>query len=283
MEEEKKNELEETPSEVTSEVETATPAPEAAPEAEAPEQEKKGDKKEKPMTKKKRIANAILLGVQIAFVVIAMVICIVMILNPKTDVSPLGIKLLPVGSNSMEGDNPDSFSKGALVIGKNPPNGGEGLAVGTIITFKQKINGKDALNTHRIVRIETDESGKTLYYTQGDNRQISPSVDTEPKTPEQVLSVYYTHFDDIGYPLLWIRDGYHFIYVIIIPLALLLIYNIYLVAQIVVEAKMKKAKAAAAATARANLSDEEIFRLMQERGLLDKTQDAEKKDNTDGE
>ena len=73
----------------------------AAPEeTQAPDEIKADEQPEakgkKPLTKGKRIANAIVLGVQIAFVVLAIVICLVVLLNPKEqgEISPLGVKLL---------------------------------------------------------------------------------------------------------------------------------------------------------------------------------------------
>jgi len=241
--------------------ETAETSVEAEKEAETDEDGKK------PMSKKKRIINAILLGIQIAFVVVAITICLVMLLNPKAqdEISPLGVKLLPVQSDSMKGDKKDNFVKGDLIIAHNVKNGGEGLTEGTIITFKmlEETRGVEILVTHRIHQVIT-ENGFTQYITKGDNNALPDKTWLQPK---DVLAVYSFHIKGLGAVIDWIRDGFHFIYVIIIPLGLLLIYNIYLVAQIVVEAKMKKAKETAAATARSNLSEEDLLRLMQERGI----------------
>ena len=223
-----------------------------------------------PMSKGKKIANGILLGVQILIVLLAIIITLVVILNPSSgEVSSVGVKLLPVLSDSMDGERTidgktyKGFKPGALLIAKAPKNGGKDLQVGDVVTFSQPDSSGDGmiLNTHRIVEI-VDVSGVKKYRTQGDNPNAP--VDSTLKLPGDIKAVYVFHIAGLGNALEWIRGGYHFIYVIIIPLGLLLIYNIYLVAQIIVENKMKKAKEAAAENAKqealASIDEEEIKR-----------------------
>ncbi len=254
----------------TEETPIVTEAPAAAENA-SPETT---DEEEKPLSKKKKIVNGILLGVQIALVLFAIILTLIMILNPKQDeVSGAGIKLLPVLSDSMDGERTlvineetgetktfSGFPQWALVIAKTPDY--DNLKVGDIVTFQDRIGDKLRLNTHRIIEVVEIEPGLVKYRTQGDNPEYG--VDTTLKLPGDIKAVYITHINGLGRALYWIREGYHFIYVIIIPLGLLLIYNIYLVAQIVVESKMKKAKAAAAedakAAALASIDEEEIKR-----------------------
>ena len=233
-----------------------------------------GNEEEKPVSKKKKILNGILLGVQIALVLFAIILTLIMILNPKQDeVSGVGIKLLPVLTDSMDGKRTlvineetgetemfSGFPAGALVIAKNPDY--DDLKVGDIVTFQDRIDGEPRLNTHRIIEVVEIEPGLVKYRTQGDNPEAP--VDSTLKLPGDIKAVYVTHINGLGSALFWIRDGYHFIYVIIIPLGLLLIYNIYLVAMILVENKMKREKAAAAETAKAaalaSIDEEEIKR-----------------------
>lgn len=221
----------------------------------------KKEQGEKAPSKKKRILNGILLGIQIAFVVIAIVICIVVLVNPNSNdkVSGATVKLLPVQSNSMAGNKKDSFKKGALVIATSPKNGGKGLKVGDVVTFRylEPASQQMILVTHRIIEIVTIDEGVYKYRTQGDNNVLP---DAELKLPGDILAVYSFHINGLGTALTWVRDGYNFIYVIIIPLGLLLIYNIYLFAQIMVEAKMRKAKKLAAENALASIDEEEIKR-----------------------
>ena len=229
----------------------------------------------KPMTKKKKILNAIFLGVQIALVVFAIILTIIMIMNPKQgEVSSAGIKLMPVMSDSMDGERTidgvtyRGFATWALVVAKSPKRDADNnvdassLKVGDIVTFQGLVEGKQELITHRIIEIVPIEEGLVRFRTQGDNP--AAPVDTTLKAANDFQAVYLFHIPKLGKALWWIRDGYHFIYVIIIPLGLLLIYNIYLVAQIVIEGKMKKSNAAVAEKAKqaalASIDEEEIKR-----------------------
>ena len=230
------------------------------------------EEQEKPISKTKKVLNGVLLGVQILLVLFSIILTLIMILNPKQDeVSGVGIKLLPVLTDSMDGERTivvdgkeqtfSGFPAGALVIAKTPDY--NNLKVGDIVTFQMRADDNTmVLNTHRIVAIKEIEPGVVKYQTQGDNPEAP--VDSTLKLPGDIKAVYITHINGLGNALTWIRDGYHFIYVIIIPLGLLLIYNIYLVAQIVIENKMKKAKAAAAESAMqaalASIDEEEIKR-----------------------
>ena len=260
--------------------EESAPASDAPAATEGAEPTTEKEEQEKPMSKKKKILNGVLLGVQIVLVLFAIILTLIMILNPKQDdVSGVGIKLLPVLSDSMDGKRTlvidgeeqtfSGFPTGCLVIAKSPERDENGnvvadsLKVGDIVTFQmRKEDNTLALNTHRIIAIKEVEPGVIKYQTQGDNP--AAPIDATLKLPGDIKAVYVTHINNLGYALFWIRDGYHFIYVIIIPLGLLLIYNIYLVAQIVIEAKMKKAKAAAAESAKqaalASIDEEEIKR-----------------------
>ena len=257
-----------------SSLEEVTPATQTAEEVAPTEQKAEEaapseEKDAKPISKKKRILNGIFLGVQIALVLVSIILTLIMILNPKQDdVSAVGIKLLPVLSSSMDGTREidgvkySGFPKGALVIAKTPKDK-ENLKVGDVVTFQMRNDDNEVvLNTHRIIEVVEIEPGVKKYRTQGDNP--AAPVDEALKLPGDIKAVYVTHIKGLGSALTWIRDGYHFIYIIIIPLGLLLIYNIYLVAQIVVENKMKKAKAAAAESAKqaalASIDEEAIKR-----------------------
>lgn len=264
-------------SEVSSEPsEAASEGSEGAPKEEGKDNGKK--------SKKKKILNGIILGVQIALVLLAIVICLVVIINPKSDdVSKVGVKLLPVLSNSMNGDQKDSFKKGDLVVATNPKNNGKDLKVGDIVTFKGVVNGKEELITHRIVAV-MEIAGENRYQTKGD---ANGEADSVWRTPSDIKAVYSFHIKGLGSAMTWIRDGYHFIFVIIIPLGVLLIYNIYLVAQIVVEGKMKKAKALAAENAKqaalASIDEEEIKRRAIEEYLRAQAANAQATDGDKGE
>ena len=257
---------------------------------------KKKDKEETPAkSKRKRVLNAIFLGFQILLVLFAITICLIVILNPKgqDEISPLAVKLLPVRSGSMDGTAEidgkkyTGFPKWSLVIATNVPNGGKDLKVGQVVTFvDQTAEGTKFLNTHRIVAVEKyenpDGSMSVRYQTQGD---AYDEPDTIWKTPDMIKAVYSFHIPRVGYAIKWIREGYHFVFVVIIPLGLLFLYNIYLVAQIVMESKMRKAKALAAekakADALASIDEEEIKRKAIEEYLKSQAMAAENASSQD--
>ncbi len=128
------------------------------PTVEMPTEEAEDENKEKPMSKKKRIFNAVMLALQIVLVIVALTITMVVIFNPKkNEIASAGLSFLPVESDSMDGDQKDSFKEGDLVIAKAPKNGGKDLEVGDIVTFEDwTAEGTKFYNTHRIVRIEKE-------------------------------------------------------------------------------------------------------------------------------
>lgn len=216
-------------------------------------------KKSRLSPKQRKIFNVISITAQIVLVVLAVVICLVVILNPKDQegkVSSGFIKLMPVQSGSMDGDEKDSFPKGALIIAGNPKNAGD-LEKGTIVTFSGVEQGQIILITHRIVEVvDEDNDGKTDFYvTKGDANTGYDGY----LYPNQILAVYKFHVNGLGTALDWVREGYHFIYIIIIPLGLLLFYNLYCFASIMMEMKIKKAKDLALAQA-ANVDEDDIKR-----------------------
>lgn len=113
------------------------------------------------------------LAVMIALSVILLPILIINLtlivkgnLNPDVPPDVFGIAPLAVTSGSMDGDEPDSFSTGALIfVDILSEEEKSGLAVGDIVTF----HSGDAYVTHRIVTVNTDDGGKIVsVVTRGD-------------------------------------------------------------------------------------------------------------------
>ncbi len=90
-----------------------------------------------------------------------------------------GKAYLAVQSNSMSEDaetgevGSDNFSKGDLITVTiiKDDSAKKSLKVGDVITFRttEIVAGKWVLNTHRIQSIQTDDKGKVIYVTHGDN------------------------------------------------------------------------------------------------------------------
>ena len=81
---------------------------------------------------------------------------------------------LTVESQSMS----PTFNQGDLIISKQIDDA-SALQVGDVISYWTIIDGQKVKNTHRIVRIET-ENGVTSFITRGDNNPIDDEVPTYP-------------------------------------------------------------------------------------------------------
>ncbi len=93
--------------------------------------------------------------------------------------------------------------------------------------------------------------GKTK---EGSNVDVSSYDDAPAVGLDKVVAVYKSHIGGVGYVLSWLMEPTNFFIVIMIPLILLLIYNIYEICRYVIGEKVKKQ------TATAQLSSEEIAR-----------------------
>ncbi len=223
----------------------------------------------------KKALEITLMAVQIAVVIIAIIISAIVIANPivsSGEVSEGKTKLLPVLTDSMNGDQKDSFKKGDLVIAKTPKDV-FALEVGDIVTFqyREPSTGITILNTHRIIEVVRGADGKALtYVTHGDANPVGSNENVNPNT---VLAVYSSHLKGIGGAITWLQDPTNFLLVIVLPLAILFIYNIVQFVRMIVMAKMAKVKEESAVTA--NLDEEEIKRRAIEEYLASKNNNEE--------
>ena len=233
----------------------------------------------------KKIVDIVVTCLQVAIIILAITVSAIVIANPITSSATVGegkTKLLPVLTDSMNGkdeyyettgfDIKTRFKSGDLVIAKTPENN-RTLKVGDIVTYVGNVNGYEALITHRIVEVvDVDNDGlMDSYVVMGD-------VVTAPETlhPDKVLAVYKNHLKGVGSAINWLQNPTNFLLVIVIPLALLFIYNIILVVRMVMEYKMQKAKEQASSEA-VVIDEEEIKRKAIEEYLAQqKAQETEK-------
>lgn len=111
------------------------------------------------------VANVIVIAI---LVVIAFITLNIILSSGKGYTAVFGKAYVAVQSDSMEGDNPDSFNKGDLIkikILKDEEK--NNLKVGDVVTFTFRKDGKEELNTHRIIQVNQTGTGVT-YFTQGD-------------------------------------------------------------------------------------------------------------------
>lgn len=224
-------------------------------------------------SKQKKIIDIVVTCIEVIIVIIAITISAIVISNPSSnDVTGKGIKLLPVLSDSMKGEGKDNFQEGDLVIAKTPKDV-FALEKGQIITFNYSINGYDVLNTHRIVDVQKDSSGKPLtYITHGDN---NPEGSYESVNPYNVVAVYTGKIKGMGAAITWLQDSTHFLLIIVLPLAVLFIYNIVMFVMMLMRWKVEKAKQSVATAPATEAIDEEAIKKKAIEEYLAAQKDAE--------
>lgn len=205
-------------------------------------------KAEKPMSKGKKALNIALVVLQVAIVIVAIAFSVSILLSTgyesNTDFGKSSIRLMPVLTDSMAGDEEDSFKAGDLIIVKSAEKVDlSTLKVGDIITYLDNVGGDLQFVTHRIIDIKESEmsSGTVIreYITRGDAEDPDTAI-TKTLYAGDIKGVYVGKLAGVGSAVFWLQDPTHFFLVIMLPLILLLLYNAYLVVRIVMEAKLKK-------------------------------------------
>lgn len=216
------------------------------------------------------IAGKTLEGIYVGAMLIFSLLIIVSGNKTGTDLNSLPIThhtLLTVKTDSMKGE----FDKDALVIAKVPTTNEEILKLrakevdehgnvvyeGDIISFKAIINGQPAINTHRIIAINNPGDIEDIrFITKGDN---TPAADTDLVTAEEVLAIYKTSIPKVGGLIAGLKENYTFIWVVIVPLAGLFVYNMIVFVKNMSDMKAEKLALEKGAT----LSEEEKEALRQ--------------------
>ena len=125
------------------------------------------------------------------------------------------------------------------------------LEEGDIVTFHAIIQNEYALNTHRIVKIE-EANGMRSYTTKGDNNEIA---DTHLISDGDIVGKYVARLPGFGYVVDFLSSSIGFLVVIVLPLLVFFIYQIYNL--IMVSVKLKKTLAVEEVTAKAMASSTE--------------------------
>ena len=222
--------------------------------------------------KTKKTLNAVIITIQVLIIVVCIVFSIVLLVssmgNKEGKLNDI-INLMPVMSDSMVGDNPDSFNIDDLILVKKlSDEDKKNLKVGDIVTFKVYDPSLKAIiyKSHRIVKIcqEGDpEWNKCDVVTQGDAAQkyVDPILEDENLTEEEkyeliarkgyrdylrfsnIEGIYTGKIPKVGGAITFIKQPAAFFGLIVTPLALLLIYNIVVIVRGVTKAKDDKHKA----------------------------------------
>ena len=142
-----------------------------------------------------------------------------------------GFTPLSVMSDSMS----PTFNAGDLIIIRKctPAT----LEEGDIITFHAIINNEFALNTHRIAEIQ-DQNGARSYVTKGDNNVIA---DTHIISDGDIVGRYVGKLPGFGKIVDFLSGSMGFLLVIVLPLLVFFVYQVYHL--ITVSIELKKALA----------------------------------------
>ena len=142
------------------------------------------------------------------------------------------------------------------------------LTEGDIICFHTIINNEYALNTHRIEEIDEIENMRS-YTTKGDNNAIS---DTHIISDGDIVGKYVGKLSKFGHVMDFLSSSMGFLIVIVLPMLLFFIYQVYhlimvsinLKKAMAVEEAVKKAETESSEKAEAQAALEEARRLKAE-------------------
>ena len=170
--------------------------------------------------------------------------------------SIFGYTPLTVETDSMK----PTFQSGDLIFIKKCDT--SKLEEGDIITFHTIIDNQYALNTHRIEKIE-EVNGVRSYTTIGDNN--NGVADQHVISDGDIVGKYMGHISGLGKVMSFLSSSTGFLIVIVLPMLLFFIYQIYNL--IIISINLKKAIAVenAKEMATAQLQKEDLEKAAKEK------------------
>lgn len=225
-----------------------------------------------PMTTKQKVWFGVKIALNVVFYILILLVLLFSISNirakNKNDQIPniFGKGYLNVLSDSMTGDNEDSFNTGDMIIVKiaNKKNISK-LEVGNIVTFydyrlASNKGAGSALDTHRIVYIDKTNNDSYVYYTVGDKIAKQLNFDASKLNADNYLTIlnslgsnnyqafgfteirgiYSGKWSGFGKTIQTINN--HFIAIIIVPVAILLVFEIGVLVLNIMRAREEKLK-----------------------------------------
>lgn len=172
----------------------------------------------------KRTIN-IIVDVLVVLVLVVSILIVTLSLTSSSSGVPhiFGIAPLSVQTESMK----DVINPGDLIFSEIIEDPDYEYQVGDIVTFPIKIDGKEVLNTHRIIDIiKDDENDITYYQTQGDNKETNPEPDEEYQTGWTIVAKY-TDFkiSGLGNVFSFIRTQLGFFLCVLLPMIIFFVYE----------------------------------------------------------
>ena len=172
----------------------------------------------------------------IALILVSVFVLLSVVLTPAGQVPQvLGYSVFRVMTGSME---PEIREDSLLVVKKTPP---EDIAPGDVISFfspDPMLEG--AVNTHRVVRIEK-ENGRTQFITKGDANVIE---DIYPTDASAVVGRVVFQSYGLGKTVSLLSNPLVFGIIILLPLLIILLMNLYRAVRIAADIAKKEEKEA---------------------------------------
>lgn len=214
------------------------------------------------------IGNAVI-WLFVVFAIVMTVLALAAQSSPDGVPSIGGKTYLTVSSGSME----PTIKKGDLITGKTlSAEERSSLQKGDVITFWADLdgNGYTELNTHRIIEV-IEENGIYYYRTQGDNATTNPVPDKERVNYGNVVCKWTgKRIAGVGSFIAFLQQPKGFLIVIVLPLILFFLYELYVFIRTLLEVKNSGKKQITAA-------DEELIKQRAvEEYLRQQAQNAEK-------
>ncbi len=150
-----------------------------------------------------------------------------------------GFTPMTVQSDSMS----PTFDQGDLIVIKTCDT--SKLQVGDIVTFHTIIDNQYALNTHRIESID-ELNGMRSFTTKGDNNDVA---DTHIISDGDIVGQYVFKIPGMGKVMDFLSSTWGFLIVIVLPMLLFFIYQVYHL--VIVGMNLKRAMAEEDCMARA--------------------------------
>ena len=156
-------------------------------------------------------------------VVLAILITIMSLTSKNENGLPklFGYYIQTVESESMSG----TFEKGDIIISKAVK--ADEIKVNDVISFKSLYQNQPIIITHRVIEIEKNESGITLFTTWGDNKKVATAPDEN--IPEGDVIARYTgkKIPGMGKVSNYVKTKHGFLICVLIPLFLFLFWQLY--------------------------------------------------------
>ena len=181
---------------------------------------------------KKRWIFQVFNAVAIALILVSVFVLLSVVLTPAGQVPQvLGYSVFRVMTGSME---PEIREDSLLVVQKTPP---EDIAPGDVISFfspDPMLEG--AVNTHRVVRIEK-ENGRTQFITKGDANVIE---DIYPTDASALVGRVVFQSYGLGKTVSLLSNPLVFGIIILLPLLVILLMNLYRAVRIAADIAKKE-------------------------------------------